>query len=200
MPGSDLFLNSADYVDLSNFPHVKIDLKYASSDNFMGEDLYGDFKKAFLHRDAAVKFERAVDILREVKPGWSFIIYDALRPRSIQWKMWAKVKNTSDENYIANPEKGSPHNFGMALDLGLLDEKGGVVDMGAGFDQFDEISEPRYEEKFVKEGKLSTRQIENRLVLRSCMTQGGFLQLPHEWWHYNAIEEDEIRQTYPIIE
>ena len=108
----------------------------------MGEDLYGDFKKAFLHRDAAVKFERAVNLLQQTKPGWSFIIYDALRPRSVQWKMWAKVKNTSDENYIANPEKGSTHNFGMALDLGLLDEKGSVVDMGAGFDQFDEISEP----------------------------------------------------------
>jgi len=200
VPESDLFSIPSDYVDLSTFSHVKIDLKYASLDNFMGEDLYGGFKKAFLHRDAAVKFEKAVGVLQRVKPGWFFIVYDALRPRSVQWKMWAKVKNTSDENYIADPEKGSPHNFGMALDLGLLDEKGAVVDMGAGFDQFDELSEPRYEERFVKEGKLSSQQMANRLVLRNCMSQGGFLQLPHEWWHYNAIEEDAIRKTYPIIE
>ncbi len=192
--------NNPLYIDLSRFSSVVIDLKYASADNFMKEDLYGPFKKAFLHQDAAAKFEKAVVLLQTKKRGWSFIIYDALRPRSVQWKMWGKVKGTNDQNYIADPEKGSPHNFGMALDLGLLDEKGIVVDMGAGFDDFREISEPRFEEKFLKEGKLSLEQMENRMVLRGCMTDGGFLQLPHEWWHYNALPEEEIRAGYPIIE
>jgi D-alanyl-D-alanine dipeptidase len=190
----------SDYVDLSNFPIVKIDLKYASLDNFMEEDLYGNFKKAFLHKDAAVKFERAIDFLRQEKPGWFFVVFDALRPRSVQWKMWSKVKNTPREKYIANPEKGSPHNFGMAIDLSLLDELEKNVDMGAGFDDFREISEPRFEEIFLKEGKLSVKQIENRLVLRRCMTGGVFSQLPHEWWHYNALPEADIRKHYPIIE
>jgi len=195
-----MFHNPSDYVDLSKFPIVKIDLKYASLDNFMGEDLYGDFKKAFLHKDAAAKFERAIGFLQREKPGWSFIVFDALRPRSVQWKMWAKVKNTPQEKYIANPEQGSPHNFGMAIDLSLLDERKKKVDMGAGFDDFREISEPRFEERFLKEGKLSAKQIENRLVLRRCMTGGGFSQLPHEWWHYNALPEEDIRKNYPIIE
>src|SRR5580658_10033451 len=131
-----MFANPRDYVDLSIFYNVKIDLKYASLDNFMGLDLYGDFKKAFLHKDAAVKFEKAVGFLRREQPRWSFVIYDALRPRSVQRKMWANVKNTPQEKYIADPEKGSPHNFGMALDLGLLDENGKVVDVGASFDDF----------------------------------------------------------------
>lgn len=195
-----MFHKSSDYVDLSIFPIAKIDLKYASLDNFMAEDLYGNFKKAFLHKDAAIKFERAIDFLQQEKPGWSFIVFDALRPRSVQWKMWAKVKNTPQEKYIANPEKGSPHNFGMAIDLSLLDELEKKVDMGADFDDFREISEPQFEERFLKERKLSAKQIANRLVLRRCMTSGGFLQLPHEWWHYNALPEEDIRKNYPIIE
>lgn len=195
-----MFHNSPNYVDLSIFPMVKIDLKYASLDNFMEEDLYGNFKKAFLHKDAAIKFEQAIGFLRQEKPGWSFVVFDALRPRSVQWKMWAKVKNTPREKYIANPEKGSPHNFGMAIDLTLLDEMEKKVDMGAGFDEFTDLSEPGLETRFLKEGKLSAEQIKNRLVLRRCMTSGGFLQLPHEWWHYNALTEEDIRKNYPIIE
>jgi len=195
-----MFPNSSDYVDLSVFSDIKINLKYASSDNFMGEDIYGDFKKAFLYKDAAVKFEQAISFLKQEQPTWSFVVFDALRPRSVQWKMWAKVKNTPQEKYIANPEQGSPHNFGMALDLGLLDENGEAVDMGAGFDDFREISEPRFEEIFLKEGTLSIGQIKNRLILRRCMIRGGFLQLPHEWWHYNALPEDDIRKNYLMIE
>jgi D-alanyl-D-alanine dipeptidase len=195
-----MFPNSSDYVDLSIFPNVKIDLKYASLDNFMGLDLYGDFKKGFLHKDAAVKFEKAVSFLRLEHSSWFFVIYDALRPRSVQRKMWAKVKSTAEEKYIADPDKGSPHNFGMALDLGLLNEQGMTVDMGAGFDDFREISEPQFEGRFLKEGKLSNEQFENRLVLRRCMTKGGFLQLPHEWWHYNALPEEDIHLKYSIIE
>jgi D-alanyl-D-alanine dipeptidase len=195
-----MFYNSPDYVDLSSFSNVKINLKYASLDNFMGEDLYGNYKKAFLHKDAAVKFERAIGLLQQEKRRWSFIIFDALRPRSVQWRMWAKVKNTPQEKYIANPELGSPHNFGMALDLSLLDENGKAVNMGAGFDEFSEVSEPRFEERFLKEGKLSAGNLESRLVLRRCMTNGGFLQLPHEWWHYNALPEEVIRKNYSVIE
>jgi D-alanyl-D-alanine dipeptidase len=193
-------LNPSDYVDLSLLSNVQIDLKYASPDNFMGEDLYGDFKKALLHKDAAVKFEKSSGLLRMEKPGWTFVVFDALRPRSVQWKMWAKVKGTAQQKYIADPEKGSPHNFGMALDISLRDEKGNHLDMGAGFDEFVDLSEPRLEDQFLKEGKLSPQQYENRLVLRRCMTGGGFLQLPHEWWHYNALPEEDIRRRYPIIE
>jgi len=195
-----MFSNPSDYVDLSAFSNVKIDLKYASLDNFMGLDLYGDFKNAFLHKDAAFKFEKAVSFLRQEHSGWFFIIYDALRPRSVQRKMWARVKNTPQEKYIADPDKGSPHNFGMALDLGLLDENGKTIDMGAGFDDFRQVSEPQFEDKFLKEGKLSGRQIENRLILRRCMISSGFLQLPHEWWHYNALPEEDIRKNYSIFE
>jgi len=192
--------NNPDYVDLSSFPSVTIDLKYATTDNFMGINMYGPFKKAFLHKDAAQKFRKAVDLLEKEKPGWQFIVFDALRPHSVQWVMWDRVKDTPQRKYVANAEIGSPHNYGMALDISLLDEKGRELDMGTGFDSFSPVSEPKLEDKFLKEGKLTQQQLVNRLVLRKVMTKAGFLQLSHEWWHYNALPEPEIRKKYKIVE
>lgn len=189
-----------DYVDISKFQGVKISLKYATTDNFMGIDMYGPFRTAYLHQDAAKKFERAAKALGKERPGWSFIVFDALRPRSVQWIMWDKVKDTPQRKYVANAEIGSAHNYGMALDLSLLDEKGQEVDMGTPFDSFSDLSEPRLEEGFLKEGKLTRVQMENRMVLRRIMTEAGFLQLSHEWWHYNALPEPEIRKRYTIVE
>jgi D-alanyl-D-alanine dipeptidase len=189
-----------DYVDLSALPNVVIELKYATTDNFMGINMYGEFNKAFLHKDAALKFRKAAKVLGKQRPEWSFIVFDALRPHSVQWVMWNRVKDTPQRNYVADAEMGSPHNFGMAIDLSLLDEKGKPVDMGTGFDAFVELSEPKLEEKFLKEGKLARPQMDNRLILRKIMTDVGFIQLPHEWWHYNALPEPEIRKKYKIVE
>ena len=192
--------HNPDYVDLSTLPNVVIALKYATTDNFMGIDMYGAFNKAFLHKDAAVKFKTAIELLKKVKPGWSFIIFDSLRPHSVQWVMWNRVKDTPQRKYVANAAIGSPHNYGMAVDLSLLDEKEKEVDMGTDFDSFSELSEPKLEEKFLKEGKLTHRQMENRLILKKVMTEAGFIQLSHEWWHYNALPEPEIRKKYKIVE
>ncbi len=196
--------NNPDFVDISKYPHVYIDLRYAGINNFMGVDLYGPIYgssgKVFLHKDAAVKLRKAVKFLEKQKPGWSFLIFDALRPRSVQWLMWDKVKDTPQRKYVANPAIGSPHNYGMALDIGLTDGKHGEVDMGTGFDSFTPIAEPRLEKKYLKMGKLTKQQEANRLVLRRVMTKAGFLQLSHEWWHYNALPEPEIRKKYKIVE
>ncbi len=192
--------DNPDYVDLSDFQNVVIDLKYATTDNFMGINMYGSFNRAFLHKDATAKFREAAGALGEERPGWSFVVFDALRPHSVQWVMWNRVKDTPQRNYIADAEIGSPHNYGMAVDLSLLDEKGESIDMGTGFDSFIELSEPRLEEMFLGEGKLTRRQMDNRLILRKVMTDAGFIQLPHEWWHYNALPEPEIRKNYKIVE
>jgi len=189
-----------DYVNLSKLPYVKIRLKYATADNFMGFDMYGPFKKAFLHKDAAEKLKKAIRLLQKEKPGWKFVVFDALRPRSVQWIMWNKVKETPQRKYVADAAIGSNHNFGMAVDIGLLDKKGKLVDMGTPFDSFSPVSEPQLEEKSLKEGKMTSQQMENRLVLRKAMTEAGFLQLSHEWWHYNALPEPEVRKKYKIIE
>jgi D-alanyl-D-alanine dipeptidase len=189
-----------EYVCLRELPHVRIELKYASPDNFMGKDVYGDFNEPFLHRLAAEKLRRSTEILASEKPGWSLLVFDALRPRSIQRLLWAYVEGTPQEVYVANPDRGSMHNYGCAIDLSLADDEGMELDMGTGFDTFHPLSQPKLEEQHLREKKLTPQQIANRLVLRRAMTGAGFLQLAHEWWHYDAFPGDEVRSRFQIIE
>lgn len=195
-----IVLQSQEFVELKNSEFYIIDLKYASADNFMNENVYNEFNRAFLHSHAAEKLRKAALKLKELKPNYKFIIYDVLRPRSVQWKMWNKVKGTHQEQYIANPEVGSSHNYGMAVDLSIIDENGQVLDMGAGFDEFDDISQPKYEAKFRAENRLSLAHIENRNLLRACMEPVGFKQFTTEWWHFNALPFAEIRTHFRIVE
>ncbi|MBP6586180.1 MAG: M15 family metallopeptidase, partial [Flavobacterium sp.] len=192
--------NRKEFVRLEESKEVKILLKYASSDNFMKENLYGEFTFCYLHREAFSKFQKAITKLKERKPNWKFILYDCLRPRSIQYKLWKKVKGTLQEPYVANPYKGSIHNFGFALDLSVLDEFGKEIDMGTAFDDFTPLAEPTKEEKFFKEGKLTKIQIENRKILRSIMIQSGFIQRPNEWWHYDALPQSIVQKKFRIVE
>lgn len=188
------------FVEVKSHPGLVILLKYASTDNFTGTNLYGTYDKCYLHRSSAEKLEKALNFLKELKPGWKLVVFDALRPRSVQRALWSRVKGTGLQRYVANPEKGSIHNYGLALDVGLMDEKGRLVDMGTPFDSFTRLSEPRCEIEFLKEGKLTQRQEQNRLVLRLVMTKAGFSQLPVEWWHYDAMSLSEIRGRMPIVE
>lgn len=193
-------LKSKDFVELKDSDFYVIDLKYATTDNFMNENVYNEFNRAFLHSYAADKLQQAALKLKELKPNSKFIIYDVLRPRSVQWKMWNIVKGTEQEQYIANPEEGSSHNYGMAVDLSIVDEKGQALDMGSGFDEFDEISQPKFENKFLAENKLSAKHIENRNLLRACMEPVGFKQFTTEWWHFNALPFASIRNQFKIVE
>jgi len=189
-----------EFVDLSTIPGIVVDLKYATTDNFMKENLYGDFRTAFLHRIAAEKLRVASAALRQLKPGWKLLVFDALRPRSVQRKLWDKVRGTAQQPYVANPEKGSIHNFGFAVDLSLIDEDRKAVDMGSKFDDFSKLSEPGLEEEFLKAGKLNAAQVSNRRILRKVMTEAGFQQQPNEWWHYDALPAREVRVKYSIVE
>ncbi len=188
------------YVDLAHLGNVKIDLKYATSDNFMGKKVYFDVDRALLHREAAEKFRRAIELLTVQAPTFRFRIYDALRPRSAQWELWKVVVGTPQEKYVANPERGSVHNYGFALDLTINDADGTPLDMGSGFDEFVDASQPRLEEEFYASGRLTAQHMENRNLLRSVMTGAGFIQLPHEWWHFDALPPPEVRARYALIE
>ncbi len=189
-----------DYVSLHGMQGVFVDLKYASDDNFMKKNVYGEFNEAFLHRVGAEKLRRAVELLRSERPGWGFLVYDALRPRSIQRVLWAHVVGTPEQGYVADPDKGSVHNFGLAVDLTCVNEAGAVVEMGSGFDCFHPVSQPKMEETSLASGELKPEHLANRLVLRRAMIGVGFLQLPHEWWHFDALERAEIRNSYELIE
>lgn len=193
-------LGSTDFVELTNAPDMKIDLRYASLNNFAGINFYGSFTRAFLHRFTVEKLNRARALLTHSYPGYKFIIFDALRPRSVQRALWNLVVGTEGQKYFANPEVGSLHSFGFAVDLSLLDESDRELDMGAGFDDFRDIAQPRFEEKFLCEGALTETQIANRKILRSTMEAAGFIQLPNEWWHYDALPKNEVRSKFQIVE
>jgi D-alanyl-D-alanine dipeptidase len=189
-----------DYADVSILPNVHVDLRYASENNFLKKNLYGDFHSCLLHRVAAEKFRQAALVLAETRPGWKLLVFDCLRPRSLQEKLFAAVEGTPRQPYVANPRTGSIHNYGLAVDLSLEDENGREVDMGTGFDDFTALAQPAREHEFAASGKLSRKQVENRLLLRKVMTQAGFIQLPIEWWHYDAVPKDQVRKNFKIVE
>lgn len=191
---------SKDFVEIQPSQTVVIDLRYASRNNFTGKNLYGVFNKAWLHKVAAEKLFAALKTLEKLKPGYKLVIYDALRPRSVQRILWDYVKGTDEETYVANPDGGSIHNYGLAVDLSLQDQNGKELDMGTWFDDFSPLSQPKLEEQFLKEGKLSKEALKNRNLLRKVMESAGFIQLSIEWWHFDALPKKEIKEKYKIIE
>lgn len=190
----------AEFIELTKIEGLKVDLKYASTDNFVNENVYGNFNVAYLHRIAFDKLVHADKLLKRERPNHGFLVYDALRPRSAQVVLFSKVEGTPQEKYVANPVKGSLHNFGVAIDLTLMDGNGNAVDMGTGFDEFHPRSEPAKEEQYIADGSLSKTHIENRRLLRSVMEEAGFRSILHEWWHFNALSLAEAKEQLKIVE
>ncbi|HEX4924633.1 MAG TPA: M15 family metallopeptidase [Bdellovibrionales bacterium] len=188
------------FVELTHFNGFKIDLRYASTNNFTGENVYGEFNRAYLHKFAAEKLRRAAALIFEKRPGTQILILDALRPRSAQRKLFSKVEGTPYEKYVANPNRGSLHNFGFAVDLTLADGEGRELDMGSGFDDFRPISEPSRENEFFEQGLLTREHLDNRRLLRDAMVAAGFIAIPHEWWHFNALTLDQAKASFQIVE
>lgn len=188
-------------VDISEInSDILVDLKYSTENNFLHADLYGDLDRCFLQEKVAYMLSNAQEILTAIKPGYRLIVFDCLRPRSVQSRMWSRVKGTVKEFYVANPQKGSMHNYGAAVDVSMVDEKGNLVDMGTAFDEFEELSQPKRERRFLESGELSSEQAANRLLLRMVMVQAGFLWIDSEWWHFNADTKENIRRKYRIVE
>ncbi|MGZ3689206.1 MAG: M15 family metallopeptidase [Bdellovibrionota bacterium] len=189
-----------EFTALRTISGIQIRLRYASKDNFLGRDVYKTFREAYLQKDAARMLEDAAGILLKKYPGHQLLIFDALRPRSVQRVLWEHVLKTGQTEYVADPDKGSMHNFGCAVDLSVTDAQGRELDMGTGFDSFTKLSEPRHEPEFLASGELKKEQLENRKILRHVMTDAGFIQLPHEWWHYDAFPREIVRARFAIVE
>ncbi len=196
----DFVLASSDFVELKSGPLWELDIRYASANNFVGVDMYGEFNRAFLHQISAAMLTDAATKLAHAHPGFRFLIFDALRPRSIQRVLWSHVVGTEGEKYIGNPDRGSMHNFGFAVDLTVLNASGTALDMGAGFDDFRDIAQPQLEETFLRSGLLRAEHLENRRILRAAMEGAGFTQLKHEWWHLDALSREEVRARFSIVE
>jgi len=179
-----------------------IDLKYASTDNFLGENIYGTLSEVYLQPEVAKMLVRAHQLLREKDSTLYFLVYDGVRPLWVQQKMWDLLDSIPVHErvkFVSNPKNGSLHNFGCAVDLTLCDANGNPLDMGAGYDDMRKIAYPELEAHFLQTGELTKEQYQNRLKLRKAMRGAGFSQLPTEWWHYNAMNRYAAKNKYTIL-
>jgi len=184
-------------------PQIQIELKYTVSDNFLGEKLYAKITKAYLQHDVAQRLSGVQEALEQAHPGYKLLIYDALRPVSVQQKMWVALDSLPPierVKFVSNPKNLSLHNMGAAVDLTIVNAKGIPLDMGAGFDDIRQIAYPIYEDSFLRAGALTLEQVANRKLLRSLMQSQGFRQLPTEWWHYNACSRQEAKKKYKVYQ
>ena len=199
MPLISELANCPDFRHLSSIAGIAIDLRYATPHNFVGRDLYSPFDCAWLHRDAAAALEQVVAWLAANRPGHTALVLDAVRPQRVQEQLWHALDGTGLQLYLADPARGSIHTFGMALDITLLDAHGMEVDMGTGFDDLTERSQPVLEPALLAQGVITQAQVDNRQLLRDAMAHGGFAGIGSEWWHYDCGDRDLVRRTYQRV-
>lgn len=154
-------------------PGIKLDIKYATKDNFMRRVMYSQ-ARAFTR---APVVEALKQVQAELKQqGLGLKIYDAYRPYAVTV---AFFKMTPDTNFVANPKLGSKHNRGCAIDLSIIDLKTGKeLDMPTPFDSFSRKAASAYTD-------LPADQIKNRELLKAVMLAHGFTALKTEWWHFD---------------
>ena len=185
---------------LSSLPGIAVDLRYASVRNFVGRDLYGALDCAFLHRRAAKGLERAAGRLAELAPGHRLLVLDALRPHRVQIELWDFLDGTGLRQYVADPARGSIHSFGMAIDATVVDAHGRELDMGSGFDEMIELSHPRLEARHLASGALTRAQHRARELLRDALAAGGFRGIENEWWHFEMLDRQHLRQHFARVD
>ena len=164
--------------------------------------LYNRLKKAFLQKDIAERLVKCQGYLSKLYPDFHLLIYDAVRPLSVQQKMWDALDTISlseRTKFVSNPVNGSIHNYGAAVDLTICDSNGIPLDMGAGYDDIRQIAYPRLEQQFLDSGELTSEQVENRKLLRKVMASQRFSNIATEWWHFNACTRLEAKEKYAIL-
>ena len=179
---------------------IKVSLMYARPDNFTGKILYKDLQHAYLHPKAAQALVKAQKILKKTHPKYSLIVFDATRPMSIQQVMWDVVKDTPKYSYVSNPARGGGlHNYGLAVDISICDEKGDTITMGTKVDYMGSASHITNEAQLVADGRMSKTVLRNRELLRKVMKEAGFRPLSTEWWHFNLVSRATAKKYYKVI-
>ena len=187
---------NTDFRHLSTVENIAVDLRYAGVDNFVGRDLYGSLDCAWLHHLAAAGLDRAAALLAREAPGHRLLVLDALRPHRVQIQLWDHLAGTDLRQYVADPARGSIHSFGMALDATLVDPQGRELDMGSGYDEMIELSHPVLEEKHLATGELAPAQHRNRQLLRHVLCSSGFQGIDNEWWHFEMLDRQHVREHF----
>ena len=167
---------AAELVELVSVdPTIKLDIRYATTNNFLGARFY-DEARAFMQRPAADALVRANKKLRTL--GYGLLIHDAYRPWYVTKMFWDATP--LDKRWlVANPASGSKHNRGAAVDLTLFElSTGKPVEMPGTYDETTGRSFADYP------GGTSLQRW-HRGLLRNAMVAEGFLVNPSEWWHFD---------------
>ena len=174
-----------DLVELTKLdPTIKLDIRYATTNNFLGTVFYSE-PRAFMQRPAAEAVVRANQKLRKL--GYGLLIHDAYRPWYITKVFWDATP-VDKHIFVADPSQGSRHNRGCAVDLTLFDLKTGKpVDMVSTYDETTDRAYPDYP------GGTSLQRW-HRKLLKDAMEAEGFKVYEAEWWHFDY---KDWRQ-YPI--
>jgi D-alanyl-D-alanine dipeptidase len=175
---------ASDLVELQKLdPTIQLDIRYATSSNFMQRPLYPQ-ARAFLQRPAA---EALAKVNQELKPlGYKLLVFDGYRPWRITKQMWDSTPRAKKE-FVANPKKGSRHNRGCAVDLSLCElTTGKEVAMPGEYDEMSPRSAADY-----SGGTPEQRAM--RDLLRSKMEKHGFKVLAAEWWHFDYYDWKSYR-------
>lgn len=182
-------------------PEIVVDLAYSGKTNFVGIDLYGDLNKCFLPKEVALQLCKAQQYLHKISTYYSIIVFDATRPLHIQKLMWDSLKIPIEQKvkYLASPTSVSLHNYGAAIDVGLITKDGLIVDMGTPFDYFGSEAQITKEDSLVIKGKITKQQLLNRKILRKAMTQAGFKTMSTEWWHFNYCTKEDAIKKFALI-
>ena len=179
------YFEKSDLVDLTNLePTILLDIRYATTNNFMNVPLYTS-ARAFMQRPAAESVVRAHRVL--AKQGFGLLIHDAYRPWYVTKMFWEATPD-AQRIFVADPSQGSRHNRGCAVDLTLYDlETKKPIVMVGGYDEFSDRSFPDYL------GGTSLQRW-HREVLRNAMEAQSFKVYENEWWHFDFKDW----KKYPI--
>jgi zinc D-Ala-D-Ala dipeptidase len=165
---------------------IKLDIRYATSNNFIGRQVYKE-ARAFLQRPAAEALTHAHHKLR-VK-GYGLLVFDGYRPWSVTKIFWDSTSQDK-KRFVADPSQGSRHNRGCAVDLTLYDLRSGrEVEMPSVYDEMTERAYPNY-----SGGTEEQRRV--REMLREAMESEGFSVNEFEWWHFDYKDW----KKYPILD
>lgn len=170
-------------------PDAIIELRYATSDNFVGVPMYPAGARCLVHESMAPGLKVAADRLR--RQGNVLVFWDCYRPHAVQARMFDIV---SDPQWVARPEAyATSHEAGRSVDITLAFastsrqcppaqrvQRHCLLDMGTDFDHFSPIARA-----FATDG-VSQQAQANRAWLRSAMNSGGITVYSGEWWHFNG--------------
>ena len=216
----DTLMSSYGLVDIKSIDdEILVELKYSSTDNFVGEDMYGDLERAYFESAFADRVVKAQQILKRRHPNYTLLIYDAARPISVQRHMRKVVEGTQFEGFVADGTKGGRHNYGVAVDLTIAHLDGSPLDMGAGFDDFREAASVKgtpdtddpatrsievyrdYVLGLAERGVISLEAANNRILLIEVMLEAGLYPYRREWWHFEEIISiKETRDKYKLLD